>query len=162
MTQTVHARMHPPFSSLIIVTLLCLLPLSARADSVQIEAGKMTLFQQQNKVEFFDKVKLVRENLQLECDHLIAYYSDHKLTRADADGHVVIVQDKARGHAQKATLDQRKGTLTLTGHAVLEQDGNRIEGETIVHQMNKQKTTVTPTRGGRIHMSIDAEEAVKP
>jgi len=142
--------------------LICLLPLPLWAGTIQIEAGKMTLLNKESKVEFFDKVHLVRESMQLDCDHLTAYYSDHKLTHADASGHVVIVQDKVHGHANKARLDQLKGILTLTGKAVLEQEGNRVEGETIVHNLNTQKTDVTPATGGRIHMTIESEEGGAP
>ncbi|WP_018293631.1 lipopolysaccharide transport periplasmic protein LptA [Mariprofundus ferrooxydans] len=138
--------------------LACFLPLSAWAGTIQIEAKKMTLFHKENRVEFFDKVHLTRENMQLDCDHLVAYYTDHQLTHADADGHVVIVQDKVHGHSNKARLDQIKGILTLTGQAVMEQEGNRVEGETIVHNMNSQKTVVTPDTGGRIHMTIESDE----
>lgn len=138
--------------------LACFLPLSAWAGTIQIEAKKMTLFHKENRVEFFDKVHLTRENMQLDCDHLVAYYTDHQLTHADADGHVVIVQDKVHGHSNKARLDQIKGILTLTGQAVMEQEGNRVEGETIVQNMNSQKTVVTPDTGGRIHMTIESDE----
>jgi len=146
-------------AGLLLSALLFIAPAIASAGTVQIEAGKMTLYQKEGKVEFTHKVHLVRETMQLDCDHLIAYYSEHQLTRADADGHVVIIQDKVRGHAERATLDHVKSILTLSGKAVLEQDGNRIEGETIVHNLELQKTIVTPVQGGRIHMSIESEEA---
>lgn len=142
----------------LLALLACFLPLSVWAGTIQIEAKKMTLLQKESKVEFIGEVHLTRENMQLDCDHLIAYYSDHQLTHADADGHVVIVQDKVHGHSNKARLDQIKGILTLTGQAVLEQQGNRVEGETIVHNLNSQKTVVTPDTGGRIHMTIESEE----
>ncbi|EAU54009.1 lipopolysaccharide transport periplasmic protein LptA [Mariprofundus ferrooxydans] len=138
--------------------LACFLPLSAWAGTIQIEAKKMTLLQKESKVEFTGKVHLTRDTMQMDCDHLVAYYSDHQLTHADADGHVVIVQDKVHGHSNKARLDQIKGILTLTGQAVLEQQGNRVEGETIVHNLNSQKTVVTPDTGGRIHMTIESED----
>jgi len=141
-----------------ILALLCIFPLPLWAGSVQIEAGKMTLFQKEGRVEFFNSVHLVRETLKLDCDHLTAYYSDHKLTHADASGHVVIVQNDVHGHAKKAHLDQLHGTLTLIGAATLEQKGSRIEGETIVHDLNAEKTVVTPIKGGRIHMRIESED----
>jgi len=142
----------------LLALLISLLPLPVWAGTIQIEAGKMIMFHKDSKVEFFDKVHLVRESMQLDCDHLIAYYSDHKLTHADADGHVVIVQDNVHGHANRASLDQIKGILTLTDQAVLEQQGSRVAGEIIVHNMNTQKTVVTPVKGGRIHMTIESED----
>lgn len=134
------------------------LPLWAANTTVQIDAQRMTMFHKDNRVEFFGKVHLVRDSMVLDCDHLTAYYVDKKLTYADADGHVVIVQDKVRGHSNKARLDQLNGKLTLSGKAVLDQDGNRVEGETIIHDMNRKDTVVTPGESGRIHMRIESDE----
>ncbi|TLS76693.1 lipopolysaccharide transport periplasmic protein LptA [Mariprofundus erugo] len=133
-------------------------PLWAANNTVQIDAERMNMFHKDNRVEFFGKVHLVRDTMVLDCDHLTAYYVDNKLTHADAEGHVVIVQDKVHGHSNKARLDQLNGKLTLSGKAVLDQDGNRIEGETIVHDMNRKDTVVTPGESGRIHMRIESDE----
>ncbi|MDQ6992965.1 MAG: LptA/OstA family protein [Mariprofundus sp.] len=139
--------------------LLCLLPLPLWAATVQIDAGKMTIYQKEGKVEFVHKVHLIRETMTLKCDHLIAYYSDHKLTHADGDGHVVISQEQLLGHSDRVHLDQIKGLIILSGQAVLEQQGSRVEGEKIVHHLNSQETTVTPTKGGRIHMTIESDQS---
>jgi len=150
-----------PYLLIMAIMFSCLLSAPVRAGTVTIDAGKMHLIQEKGRVEFFNNVHLIREGMELNCDHLIAWYDEHRLKRAEADGHVVIIQDKVRGHAKHATLDQAKNTLTLKGKAVLEQDGNRIEGETIVHHLNRKETVVTPVEGGRIHMSIESEETVK-
>jgi len=133
-----------------------LLPNQAWAGTVQIEAGKMTVYHKTNQVIFTRQVHLTREDFDLYCDRLVVYYTDKDLDRAEAFGNIRLRHGEARGTADKAVLNQGKGTLTLSGNAVLEQGGNRIEGEQIVHDMNKDKTVVLPAKGGRTHMTIES------
>ena len=151
----------------LVCTLLCtslcmlavtLLPAPLWASTVQIESGKMTLYHKKNQVIFTDKVHLTRDDFELYCDRLVAYYTDKDLDHADAFGHIRLRHGKAKGTADKAVLNQAKGILTLTGNAVLEQDGNRVTGEQIVHDMNKEKTVVLPGKGGRTHMTIESND----
>jgi len=149
--------MRPFLTAPLLAAMICLLPLPVWADTIQIEAGKMTLFHKDSKVVFFNNVHLIRGKIQLDCDHMIAYYSKkHKLTHADADGHVVVVQGHMHGRANKARLDQVRGILTLSGQAVLEQMGSRVKGETIVYNLNTRNTVVTPVTGGRVRMTIES------
>jgi len=123
---------------------------------VQIEAGKMTLYHKKNKVVFTHNVHLTREDFELYCDRLVAYYTDKNLDHADAFGHIRLRHGKAKGSSDKAVLNQAKGILTLSGNAVLEQDGNHVEGDQIVHDMNRNQTIVLPVKGGRTHMTIES------
>ena len=127
------------------------------AETVQIEANKMTLYHKTSQVIFTSKVHLVRGDFVLDCDRLVAYYSEHDLDHADASGHIQLRHGKIRGTSDKARFDQKSGALTLIGNAVLTQDGNRVEGDQIIHDLNKEQTTVLPSKGGRTHMTIESD-----
>jgi len=145
--------------SVTFMLLLGLLPNQLWAGTVQIEAEKMTVLHKINQIIFTKHVHLIREDFELYCDRLVAYYTDKDLDRADAFGNIRLRHGKVKGTSDKAVFNQSKGTLTLTGHAILEQDGSHVEGEKIVHDMNSDKTVVTPIQGGRTHMTIESEES---
>ncbi|MDQ6995938.1 MAG: lipopolysaccharide transport periplasmic protein LptA [Mariprofundus sp.] len=136
--------------------LIGLLPAGVWAETVHIESAKMTVYHKINQVIFTKQVHLTRHDFELYCDRLVVYYTDKDLDHAEAFGNVRLLYGKARGRSDKAVLNQSKNTLTLIGNAVLEQDGNRVEGEQIIHDMNKDKTVVLPAKGGRTHMTIES------
>jgi len=144
--------------SIIFMLLVGLLPARLWAETVHIEAGKMTVYHKKNQVIFTQQVHLTRQDFELYCDRLVVYYTDKDLDRAEAFGNIRLLHGKARGRSDKAVLNQSKNTLTLIGNAVLEQDGNRVEGEKIIHDMNKDKTVVLPAKGGRTHMTIESTD----
>ena len=140
-----------------IFSITCL-PLQTWAVTIQIESGKMILLHKSNQVEFTQDVHLIRDEFELFSDRLVAYYNDNDLERAEAFGNIKLFQGEVKGTADKAVLNQKKNTLTLIGHAVLEQNGNRLEGERIVHDLNLEKTLVFPAKGGRTHMTIESND----
>jgi len=140
-------------------TLVLLTPAFAAAGPLHIEAERMLVKHQLNQVEFSGHVVLSRDDFQLQCDKLTAHYREGKqqLEKAEAQGHVDMRQGSAHGEADNALLDQINGTLTLVGKAYIEQNGGRIEGETITHQMDQKQTLVTPEKDGRTRMILDSE-----
>jgi len=162
--QSQHMGVIFPMFYTLTCTLVCLLsttllPAPLWAGTVQIEAGKMTLYHKKNQVVFSNNVHLTREDFELYCDRLVAYYTDKNLDHADAFGHIRLRHGKAKGTADKAVLNQAGGTITLTGNASLEQDGNHVEGDQIVHDMNRNQTVVLPVKGGRTHMTIESGDS---
>jgi len=125
------------------------------------EYEKMVFMHKKERAEFINNVHLKRDDFQLHCDKLTAYYKENKLTRAVATGHIRLHQKEISGSSDKAILDQKNNILTLIGNAVLEQPGGRIEGETITHNLNLEETSVQSVKGGRTHMTIDSDETGK-
>lgn len=82
----------------------------------------------------------------------------NELEYIDAFGRVSMTQENKQGFADKARLDQKENTLTLTGNAVLEQPGGRITGETITHHISSEETEVHPAEGGRTRMTIETDD----
>jgi len=140
-----------------IFSIVCL-PLQSWAGSIQIESGKMVLLHKSNQVEFSQSVHLTRDTFELFSDRLVAYYNDKELERAEAFGNIKLIQGEVTGSADKAILNQKNNTLTLTGNAVLVQHGNRLEGDKIVHDLSLEKTLVFPKKGGRTHMTIESSD----
>jgi len=134
------------------------LPLQGQAGTIQIESGKMILLHKSNQVEFTQSVHLTRDGFELYSDRLVAYYNDKDLERAEAFGNIKLHTGEVTGSADKAVLNQKNNTLTLTGHAVLEQHGNRLEGDKIIHDLSLEKTLVFPKKGGRTHMTIESSD----
>jgi len=143
---------------LLILAGLFLLPVQSWAGAMEIDAEKMIFLHKSEQAEFINNVHLKRDDFELRCDRLIAYYANNKLDRAEAFGHIQLIQNNVTGRSEKAILDQKNNTLTLIGNAVLEQEGSRVEGETIVHDMNRDKTVVQPGKGGRTYMTIESNQ----
>lgn len=137
------------------------LPLQAIAEPVEIQARTMALNHAKATVEFKKDVRLVQGDFELHCDRLIGHYNAKggnasELQRADAYGHVTIRHNGTTGHADKAQLDNVKGQVVLIGHAVLEQEGRRIEGNEITHNLRQQNTAVNAEGGSRVRMTIES------
>ncbi len=142
--------------SVIFMLIIALLPSQLWAGAVKIEAGKMTIYHKKNQAIFTQNVHLTRDDFELYCDRLVAYYTDKDLDRAEAFGHIRLRNGKVKGTSDNAVFNQGKGTVTLMGNAILKQDGSHIEGDRIVHNMNSDQTVVTPVKGGRTHMTIES------
>lgn len=143
------------FTALILALLL---PGLASAGSMEIESDKMVFYHKESRAEFLDKVHLIRDEFELRCDRLVTYSKENKVERAEAFGNIRLKQGDITGSSNRAVLDQVKGTLTLIGDAVLEQAGSRVQGETIVHDLNREKTVVQPVKGGRTHIRIESDD----
>ncbi len=145
--------------SVIFMLIIGLLPNQLWAGTVKIEAGKMTVYHKTSQVIFTKQVHLTREDFELYCDRLVAYYTNNDLDRAEAFGNIRLRHGKVKGTSDKAVFNQSKGTLTLIGNAELEQEGSHVEGDQIVHDLNRDQTVVTPVKGGRTHMTIESEKS---
>ena len=139
------------------LTIICL-SMPARAETIQIESGKMVIFHKNNQAEFSQNVHLTRDTFELFSDRLVTYYNDNDLERAEAFGNIRLFQGDIKGTSDKAILDQKANTLTLIGHAVLIQNGSRLEGDRIIHDISLEKTLVFPLKGGRTHMTIESSD----
>lgn len=143
----------------ILAALIALLPATvAWAGAIEIESDRMTFEHKLDRAEFNDQVHLIRDDFELWCDRMVAFFKENQLEHAEAYGHVRLKQGKVDGSSEEATLDQINGIMTLIGNARLEQEGSSVEGETIVYDTRKEKTVVKPAAGGRTHMFIESND----
>ncbi len=134
----------------------------AWAGPVTILADHLDVWNNKKQALFTGNVYLKRDDLELFCDKLRVFYTEKNgIEHAVAKGHVRIRQGDKRGHADKAELDNQRQILTLTGHAVMEQPGGRIEGETIIYHIQQRTTEVLQGKGERVKMSIDENSSRK-
>jgi len=129
----------------------------AWAGPVTVEADHLDIWHDKQQALFAGHVHLKRDDFELFCDKLRAFYAEGSgIDHAVATGHVRMQQGDKHGHADKAELDNKRQILTLTGHAVMEQPGGRIEGDTIIHNIDKKTTEVRQGKNGRVKLRIDA------
>jgi len=128
----------------------------AWAGPVTVQADHLDIWHSKQQALFAGNVHLKRDDFELFCNKLRVFYTKGSgIERAEATEHVRMNQGDKRGHADKAELDNQRQILTLTGHAVMEQPGGRIEGETIIHNIQKQTTEVRQGKDGRVRLRID-------
>jgi lipopolysaccharide export system protein LptA len=154
----------------ICVTLLFLLlcglavgmPATAAATTLTVQSDHLDIWENKHQALFTGDVHLVREDFELFCDSLRAFYKSGKkgggIDHALATGHVRMIQGDKHGTADSAVLDNSKQLVTLHGHAVMEQAGGRVAGETIVHNMVTKTTEVMPGESGRVRLRIDDKQ----
>jgi len=134
----------------------------AWAGPVTVQADHLDIWHDKQQALFAGNVHLKRDDFELFCDKLKAFYAEGSgIERAEAIGHVRMQQGDKHGRANRAELDNNRQILTLTGHAVMEQPGGRIEGETIIHNIQKKTTEVRQGKNGRVKLRIDTDSTGK-
>jgi len=134
----------------------------AWAGSITVQADHMDVWHGKRQALFTGKVHLKRDDFELFCDKLKAFYAEGSgIERAVATGHVRMRQGDKHGRSDKAELDNKHQILTLTGHAVMEQTGGHLEGEIIIHHIQEKTTEVRQGKGARVKLRIDVDAADK-
>ncbi|MDX8403892.1 MAG: lipopolysaccharide transport periplasmic protein LptA [Mariprofundaceae bacterium] len=133
----------------------------AEAGPIQIESQSLVAEHKNNRAEFKGSVQLTRDDFELHCDRLVAFYNQKaggELERAEAYGHVSMQQGEKRGSSNKATYTQSEGLLILIGDARVEDPEGTVEGEKIIHNTLTAETKVQQgTSGGRVHLTFEAD-----
>jgi len=141
------------------LALLLMLGATAQAATVTIQADHLDIWHDKQQALFTGNVHLVRDDFELFCDSLRAFYKSKKdgggIDHALAIGHVRLLQGDKKGSADSAIIDNNKQIITLKGHAVMQQVGGRIEGDIIIHDMVAKTTEVRQGKHGRVHLRID-------
>lgn len=142
------------------IPLLCAgLAADAGATTVTVQSDHLDIWEQKQQALFTGNVHLVREDFELYCDSLRAYYStgsgEGGIDHAVATGHVRMIRGEKQGTADSAVIDNRKQIVTLRGNAVMVQEGGRVAGETIVHDLAAKSTEVLRSGNGRVSLRID-------
>jgi len=144
---------------LLVGLFVALLPTLALATTLTVKSDHLDIWEAKQEALFSGHVHLVREDFELFCDSLRVYYRDSKhgggIDHALATGHVRIIQGDKEGSSDSAIIDNRKQLVTLRGHAVMVQEGGRVEGESIVHNIASRTTEVTQGESGRVTLRID-------
>jgi len=170
--QSAHSALGGFHRSLLVVLFFCLtlMPAVALATTLTVKSDHLDIWEAKQEALFSGSVHLVRADFELFSDSLRVFYRSSKdgggIDHALATGHVRIIQGDKEGSSDSAIIDNRKQLVTLRGNAVMVQEGGRVEGESIVHNMASKTTEVRQGEGGRVTLRIDdlkAEaDAVQP
>ena len=148
-----------PGALMLLGMLVLLQPAVVRAGTVTVQSDHLDIWEKKQQALFTGHVHLLRDDFELFCDSLRAYYRDAKhgggIDHALATGHVRMIQGDKQGSSDSAVIDNDKQIVTLRGHAVMQQQGGRVTGETIVHNMKTKTTEVLQGEGGRVTLRID-------
>ncbi len=128
------------------------------AGAVQIESEQMTVNHLKSQAEFKGGVHLIRDDFELRCDRLLAFYKNNTLQRAKAFGRVRMKQGSKRGASEKATFNQATHMLTLIGKASVEDKNGVVRGEKIQHNLETKHTQVMKGAGGRVKFTIEGDD----
>lgn len=134
---------------------------AAWAEPIQIESDHLEIQHAKHEAFFTGHVHLTRGAFELFCDRLVAYYSKDGhggIDRADAFGDVRMKQENKRGKSDKAKLDNKHHILTLIGHAEMADPEGRVQGSTIVHNINTNETVVREGETGRVKLHLDSND----
>jgi lipopolysaccharide transport protein LptA len=154
----------------------------ARPDvPVQVRCDDMVVENRQSVAHCEGHVVAVRQDVTVNCDHAVAHYDEAgRVTELTCLGRVHVVQrPKAAGVAAAApdarpaapkTADGDKGvylegarTLTLTGHATLQQGEDRLAGEPIVFYVDEDRVVAKGARlVGRVQDAAPKDSHAAP
>ncbi|MDQ6987303.1 MAG: LptA/OstA family protein [Mariprofundaceae bacterium] len=158
-------KTHLRLNSLIVsaLALLLILGTTAQAATVTIQSDHLDIWHDKQQALFVGNVHLIRDDFELFCDSLRAFYKSEKdgggIDHALAIGHVRMLQGDKKGTADRAIIDNNKQIITLKGHATMQQADGRIEGDIIIHDMVRKTTEVRQGKNGRVRLRIDDKKA---
>ncbi|MDX8395867.1 MAG: lipopolysaccharide transport periplasmic protein LptA [Mariprofundaceae bacterium] len=136
------------------------------AGPIEVDSEKLAVDHAKNRAEFMGTVHVHQDEFDLYCDRLVTFYKQNmgeELERAEAYGHVRISQEKKRGAADKAIYEKGTGLVTLIGHAEVEDEGNILRGEKIVHNLETTETRVIKSNDGeRVRLVIESDDDIIP
>jgi lipopolysaccharide export system protein LptA len=131
------------------------------AGPLQITSKSLVVDHTKNRAQFSGAVHLTRDDFELRCDRLVAFYKAQaggELERAEAYGNVSMQQGEKHGSSNEAIYKQSKGILILIGKAKVEDPEGVIQGEKIVHNINTTETKIQQGAAGeRVHLTFDAD-----
>ncbi len=126
---------------------------------VQVRCDDMVVENRQSIARCVGHVIAVRQNVTVTCDRAVAHYDEAgRVSELTCLGHVHVVERPTQPIAAAApptpkTADGDKGvylegvrSLTLTGHATLQQGEDRLAGEPIVFYVDEDRVLAKGAR----------------
>lgn len=118
---------------------------SDRQQPIKLVADKATFNEKTGVNTYSGNVIIEQGTMRLQANTIVANFNEKKdITTITANGSPAKFQQKvdvnkglAKGQAQKIIYNAQTGIITLTGNALLEQDGSSIKGAVLRYSMNK-------------------------
>jgi lipopolysaccharide transport protein LptA len=103
------------------------------ARPVKISADTLDVFGKEHRAVYSGHAKAVRDSTTLTCDQLTVFYAeDQSVSRIEAHGHVLAVDDHREAGGDDATYDNATGVLVVTGNPQAKSAGRRVTGTRVV------------------------------
>jgi lipopolysaccharide transport protein LptA len=106
-------------------------PLLARP--VKVSADTLDVFGKEHRAVYSGHAKAIRDSTTLTCDQLTVFYAeDQSVSRIEAHGHVLAVDEHREAGGDDATYDNQTGILVVTGNPQAKSAGRRVAGTRVV------------------------------
>lgn len=135
---------------------------SDRNQPITLEADKATFNEKSGITTYTGNVQIQQGTFKLQASSIVANLnSTNKIQVITAQGSPARFQQQidsksglAKGEAKKILYNAETGIITLTGNALLTQDGKSFKGENLTYSMNKGDIEANGGGKGRIQIII--------
>lgn len=115
----------------------------AKGESLEIDAERLVLDQKKSEATWTGKVKAKKHTSLLKAPVLIAHYDEKgEVTRVEAKGGVEVTDADKWARGQRATFDNQKGLLVVTGNPQARQGNNRMRGSRVTFKAGSEQLVV--------------------
>ena len=129
-----------------------------------VTAERLTIEGEKNIAIFSGDVRAVRENMTVRSRELVVRYRSSpgsaersglgEVDRVTAKGDVEILKEGRRVTGDEADFFAGERKVVVTGHAVLEDGKNRIEGDRIVYRLDENVGMVEGSEKKRVKATL--------
>ena len=131
---------------------------------VLVTSDRLTIEGEKNIAVFSGDVRATREGMTIRAKELVVHYRSSPavaevsgpgdVDRITARGNVEILKEGRRVTGDEAVFLSGERKVVITGHAVLEDGKNVIEGPRIVYLLDKNLGTVEGTEKNRVKATL--------
>ena len=137
-----------------------------RKQPVEIEADSASFVQENKRTEFLGNVIVHQGSLKITASQVVAERNNHGGQFITATGSPVRFQQNldekrpdgtpqlVKGHANKVVFDHAKSTVTLSGNAVIDREGDTVSGNTISYNTKTSVYSVKGSGGKKGRVSV--------
>jgi lipopolysaccharide export system protein LptA len=142
-----------------------ILPGATAKDPLNIDAGKLDYFDQEQKLVYTGGVIVTNGPSTLKASRLVIFLegkggaaaaSNDRVRHIDADGPVTLVSKDQIGTGDRGSYDKGDNKVYLTGNVTLTQGDNVVKGERLVYDVTTGVATVQGggAQGGRVRSTF--------
>lgn len=140
---------------------------SDQSQPVSLEADRATYNERTGITTYTGNVLITQGSIRIEADSIVVNLtSNRSIKNATAKGRPARFQQKisnekgiAQGEGQSVVYDAQAGLVTLTGNALLSQDGARFSGNSIRYSITQGDVEATGNTQNRVKIVIPPNQS---
>lgn len=136
---------------------------------INITSDRLEVLGDQNIIMFEGNVAARQGDMSIYSDRMTVYYGDHtrntptrfsegKIHKIVAEGHVKIVKDDRVGSAERAVFCNEDQKLILTGNPRVWQGKNLVKGDEITFYFKENRTKIERGQNRKVEATIYPQE----